>query len=164
MKLKRNCKECGKSLHAAQRGRKITGLCLHCFNKIPRSKRTSFTDGRGYVFVLMPEHPRANHVGYVKRAVLVLEQNLGRELLSSEVPHHINHDKGDDRPENLDALTKSEHGKLHRLEDKRIPPGTPPNGVKIGDPNYRFFNGDGQVLHACPDCGIERWIDCGAVH
>ena len=29
----------------------------------------------GYVFIYKPEHPRANHVGYVKRSTLIWEEN-----------------------------------------------------------------------------------------
>jgi hypothetical protein len=55
--------------------------------------------------------------GYVKRADLVAEIALGRSLLPSEIVHHKNHDKIDDRPENLQVLTKQEHSRLHGLEN-----------------------------------------------
>lgn len=55
--------------------------------------------------------------GYVKRADLVAEQMIGRHLLPSEVVHHRNHDKLDDRPENLQVLTKQEHSRLHGKEN-----------------------------------------------
>src|SRR5215212_29016 len=35
---------------------------------------------QGYILVKQPNHPRANHDGYVHEAVLVLEQKLGRYL------------------------------------------------------------------------------------
>lgn len=43
----------------------------------------------------------------------VLEQKLGRPLRPGEVTHHKNHDKLDNRPENLEVMTASEHGRLH---------------------------------------------------
>jgi len=73
-----------------------------------------------YVCVTKPEHPRANKIGHVKRAVLVAEEKIGRYLLPEEEVHHINGIKTDDRPENLLVLTHREHRrvennfKLHR--------------------------------------------------
>jgi len=43
----------------------------------------------------------------------VMEQYLGRKLQPNEHIHHINHNKLDNRIENLQLLTNPEHGKLH---------------------------------------------------
>ena len=43
----------------------------------------------------------------------VMEQHLGRALLRSEQVHHINHDRLDNRIENLEVLTSAEHGQRH---------------------------------------------------
>ncbi len=72
----------------------------------------------GYVRIRVPEHPLSDEHGYVKRAVLVLEKKLGRPTLSGMHSHHINGVKDDDRPENLDELSRSEHSKLHRLRGR----------------------------------------------
>jgi len=74
----------------------------------------SETRSRGYILIRRPDHPRAKHAGrYVKRADLVLEKKLGRELESGEIAHHCNGVKDDDRPENLLVMTHSEHSRLH---------------------------------------------------
>jgi hypothetical protein len=55
--------------------------------------------------------------GYVKRADLSLEQKLGRSLLPGEIAHHNNHDRLDDRPENLEAMNRGDHQRLHNKEN-----------------------------------------------
>lgn len=47
---------------------------------------------------------------------IVAEQMLGRALLSDEIVHHKNGDIRDNRPENLEVMTQSEHMKEHRDE------------------------------------------------
>jgi len=43
----------------------------------------------------------------------IAEEIVGRKLKSNEVVHHINGDRTDNRPENLQVMTKSEHHRLH---------------------------------------------------
>jgi hypothetical protein len=71
------------------------------------------SDGRALTFA--PTHPAANEDGRVLRARLVVEERLGRLLTSSEIVHHINFDCTDDHPDNLLAMSRSEHTALHKL-------------------------------------------------
>lgn len=71
---------------------------------------------RGYVLLFMPGDPRADSKGYVPEHRVVWEEANGRSLQPNEHVHHINGIRDDNRPENLVALTKWAHAKLHGPE------------------------------------------------
>lgn len=66
----------------------------------------------GYRLLWFPDHPAA-HRGYVYEHRVVAEELVGRPLKRSEIVHHINEDRGDNRLENLEILTKAEHQYHH---------------------------------------------------
>lgn len=79
----------------------------------PRYKNGQYKDAQGYIYVLIPEHPRARR-NYIKRAHLVLEKKLGRYLYSGEIAHHKNEIRDDDRAENIELKeSRSAHIKHH---------------------------------------------------
>ena len=71
-----------------------------------------------YQYALVRDHPNRTKNNYVLLHRVVAENKLGRMLNAGEVVHHINHDRYDNRPENLEVLSKIEHLKLHGKESK----------------------------------------------
>lgn len=64
---------------------------------------------QGYVYVSDKNHPAATTKGYVAQHRLVKERELGRYLYVGETVHHINGNRADNRPENL-QLRDGNHG------------------------------------------------------
>ena len=71
---------------------------------------------KGYIWIKNDTHYRATPRGYVKRAVLVAEQKLGRRLRRNEIVHHRNHIKTNDTPSNIEVLkNQTQHMALHQF-------------------------------------------------
>lgn len=83
-------------------------------NKSGNWKGGKFKNAKGYVFILMPEHPFALKNGYVRHSHLVIEKKLGRYIKPKEIVHHINGIVDDDSPDNLQLFPNvSAHNKIH---------------------------------------------------
>lgn len=74
-------------------------------NKYKGDKHPSWKGGKifigGYVYIWKPTHPFAIKMGYICEHRLIMEQKLNRLLKPTEVIHHINHIKTDNRLKNL---------------------------------------------------------------
>jgi hypothetical protein len=116
------CGMCGRErvIHATiTRTDTFTGLCRSCVHTGPLS--TTWRGGRvtrnGYIYVKVDHHHpyyegMATTTGYILEHRLVMAEHLGRALESTEVVHHRNGIKTDNRVENLELFVSfHEHGK-----------------------------------------------------
>lgn len=75
---------------------------------------------QGYILLWCPDHPMSQSNGYIKEHRLVMSNHLQRFLGSSEIVHHLNEVKDDNRIENLELkVSKSEHMKIHWDEKRK---------------------------------------------
>lgn len=111
------------------RKKTFTGLCRHCINT--GSNSNVWRGGRviknGYIYIkISPNHPfyeaMATSTGYVAEHRLVMAEHLGRPLKDTEIVHHRNSLKTDNRIENLELFVSYvEHGKA--LQQRHPHPG-----------------------------------------
>lgn len=124
MILKKNCEICSKHFNVQSsrlktgRGRFCSRTCVNTYRKGQLAeKNPCWRGGRvmrhGYWFIYKPDHPYAKNHRYIQEHRYVMEQKLGRILKPTELVHHINHIKTDNRPENLDLIDKAHHSSHH---------------------------------------------------
>ncbi len=92
MKGKKHNKKSKEKIGFASKGRRYSNE-INKKKGSPREKNSNWKGGkykspRGYIYILMPEHPYCKKSGYVKRATLVMEKHLGRYLIPPEIVHH----------------------------------------------------------------------------
>ncbi len=111
------CLECKKHIEKIRRDGRKAKYCSHkCYAK-NRRRRGAYRPSviiSSYRYILMTEHPFSSKKGYVAEHRLVMEELLGRYLSSSEVVHHIDGDKLNNSPINLEVMSNSQHISFHK--------------------------------------------------
>ena len=122
--------------------RRISGACPGHLNRAWKGGR--ILDKTGYVLRHVPDHPHANSGGYVREHRLVMEKALGCYLEQNEVVHHVDGNRQNNSPENLELYgCNADH-----LRDEltgRVPNWTP--------------EGKEQILRACRTAPQPEWTD-----
>jgi endogenous inhibitor of DNA gyrase (YacG/DUF329 family) len=110
-KYKSICIACGKEWLGVAKLRKFCSQkCVSHWSFNGRWKGGKYINKQGYA--LIRTKSQSNNT-YVLEHVLMIEKKLGRKLKEDEVVHHKNHNKQDNRIENLEVMSNSKHSKKH---------------------------------------------------
>ena len=110
----RLCRLCGNPLKRIARPR-ATSLCYQCYreNALKGPAHPRWKGGRqfdkqtGYIYIHNPDGSKK------MEHRLIWEKAHGKKLPEHWAVHHLNGIKTDNRPDNLWALNKGDHGKAH---------------------------------------------------
>lgn len=103
--------------------------------KNPRWQGGRYIDNAGYVLVKSYSHPCRDKNNYYPEHRLVMEAHLGRTLLRTEIVHHINENRSDNRIENLMLFPNRGAHSRHHFKGKPGRPNSKATRAKISKAN-----------------------------
>jgi endogenous inhibitor of DNA gyrase (YacG/DUF329 family) len=116
-KIEKPCETCGAAMTVYPSQHSARKFCSKACQYVGRIQRPvgRMHNGKpvremndGYLKIWEPEHP-FNNKGWVLEHRWLMEQQLGRYLTRDEEVDHINDVRNDNRLENLQVLSKSDH-------------------------------------------------------
>lgn len=109
----KHCKYCEKLFYTT-RNIFCSSKCACEYKKVNYNHKTYYENG-----YICEYHNGYNKKGNVKQHRRIMEEYIGRKLKENEIVHHKNGDKTDNRIDNLQIMTRSEHSSMHRKEEKK---------------------------------------------
>lgn len=113
------CIICDKSFEKRRDKRSKNKYCSSVCSLVPlRTKEHQIAAGKKGAMINILKYRGTGTKSYVKengvhQHRIVAEKILGRKLEKGEIVHHIDHNKKNNDPSNLQIMTQSEHAKLH---------------------------------------------------